>query len=749
MARQSQGGSVSSTRSLRPRPPRCYIGESVGAESTLSERIGHSAVRFPALNFLLLSNMFPVQSLHHNIFAYRLTRNDSRLSHPVSSSPPETTSRPPPLPTTLPPINISSPSLGSKFAAHFTPLKSRRLSPRPAQASPSEGSTSGMLSPPINSRGASFDSASSGGSANRSPTPRAALQPTITVSLSPDNVEDYKDLFTLPRKKLPVQKRQPSTPASEYRDNFQDGDSNVTLSPTPPTSPRMQFPNPPSDSRLTGTRRSESTHRDSQSSVDDRPNPLPKSPKTRLPSMKRQSNGSKADGLVEELARNSRNTHPPELGPVIDISPPPSVSLKPSPSLHRSRLRTPTTERPSQPPSIPLPDPPKSNPMPSLPSSPHRSAEASTGPTITQRRRAHTIGTIPPLSKPPSPIPASSLSAQKRVKVHSDNSSAVKQSSNKENANLNTATIEELKEALVTRNRDYEELASYLLKVTATHLAEKKALERKISILEQENLKKDNELRGFAFLVNNPPHGSANPLNQNQVAYRQSPVPPPKLGFRMLHSAEDSGAESHQTSGAESIAESFRGSVTSGTESPSSIRAKRMMRSSTLADGGFILGRVPSTKSTRGLGIDSVVPEMPLRSSLSQRSSVYSLSSSSTSSASSLLPPSPSGTTLSSLSAIPESPTHPSSPPPKSPRVSGSLSAGEAENQRHPSRTSRRISTPALVAPSSTQATSAYSANLKRGRPPSIAQVLEKSPLAQEVIEARRSAAGSPRIPTS
>lgn len=601
-----------------------------------------------------------------------------------------------------------------------------------------------MLSPPTDSRGASFDSTSSGGSANRSPTPRAALQPTITVSLSPDNIEDYKDLFTLPRKKLPAQKRQPSTPASEYRDNFHDGDSNIKLSPTPPTSPRMQFPNPPSDSRLTGTRRSESTHRDSQSSVDDRPNQVPKSPKTRLPSMKRQSNTPKADDS-EELARNSRNMS--ELGLVIDISPP-SVALKPSPSLHRSRLRTPTTERPSQPPSIPLPEPPKSNPIQAILTPPYRSSEPSAGPAVTQRRRAHTIGSVPPASKPPSPIPTSSLSgAQKRVKLHSDNSSAVKQSSNKENANLDTATIEELREALVARNRDYEELANYLVKVTASHVAEKKALERRISTLEKDMLKKDNELRGFAFLVNNPPHGSDNP--QNQVAYRQSPVPQPK-GFRMLHSAEDSGAESHQTSGAESIAESFRGSATSGTESPTSMRVKRVVRSSVLADAGF-LGRAPSTKSTRGLGIDSVVPEMPLRSSLSQRSSVYSLSSSSTStsSASSLLPPSPSGTTLSSLSAIPESPTHPTSPPPKPPRVSGSLSAGEAENQRHSSRTSRRISTPTLVAPSSAQATSAYSANLKRGRPPSIAQVLEKSPLAQEVLETPRSVAGSPRIPSS
>lgn len=665
----------------------------------------------------------------------------------MSSSPPETSSRPPPLPTTLPPINVSSPSLGSKFAAHFTPSKPRKLSPRPAQASPGEGSTSGMLSPPINSRGASFDSTSSGGSVNRSPTPRAALQPTITVSLSPDNIEDYKDLFTLPRKKLPAQKRQPSTPASEYRDNFHDGDSNVTLSPTPPTSPRMQFPNPPSDSRLASTRRSESTHRDSQSSVDDRPNQVPRSPKTRLPSMKRQSNIPKADNS-EELARNSRNTS--ELGPVIDISPPSPVVLKPSPSLHRSRLRTPTTERPSEPPSIPLPEPPKSNPIQailSLPSPSHRSPEPSTEPVVTQRRRAHTIGTVPLASKPPSPIPTSSLSgAQKRAKVHSDNASAVKQSSNKENANLNTATIEELREALLARNRDYEELANYMVKVTASHAAEKKALERRISTLEKDMQKKDNELRGVAFLVNNPPHGSANP--QNQVAYRQSPVPQPKLGFRMLHSADDSGAESHQTSGAESIAESFRGSVTSGTESPTSMRVKRVMRSSVLADAGF-LGRAPSTKSKRGLGIDAVVPEMPLRSSLSQRSSVYSLSSSSTSSASSLLPPSPSGTTLSSLSAIPESTTYATSPPPKSPRVSGSLSAGEAENQRQPSRTSRRISTPTLVAPSSAQATSAYSANLKRGRPPSIAQVLEKSPLAQEVLETRRSAASSPRIPTS
>ncbi|KAF9463279.1 hypothetical protein BDZ94DRAFT_1259560 [Collybia nuda] len=673
------------------------------------------------------------------------SKKDRRLSQPVSSSPPEETSRAPPLPTILPPINVSSPSLGSKFAAHFTPSKSRKPSPRRAHVAPSEGNASDTLSPPTSPRGASFDSASSGGSANRSPTPRATLQPTITVSLSPDNIEDYKDLFTLPRKKIPAQKRHPSTPASEYRDTFHDGDSNITLSPTPPTSPRMQFPNPPSDTLPPGPHRPESAHRDSQSSVDERPNQLSQGLKARPTISRRQNNSPKSDNLLEE-STNSQSTHTSELGPVIDISPPSPVVLKSSPSFHRSRLRTPTSG-PSQPPTIPLPEPPKTSPAPTIPSlqpsQSNRSPGPSSGPILTQRRRAHTIGTVPSPSQASSPIlNPSSSGIQKRAKVHSDNSTPVKHHSNKESINIRTATIEELRDALEVRNREYEELVRYLEKITSTHIVEKRSLEKRIFALEKDMSKKDNELRGFAWLVNNPPHGAANPLNQNQVAYRQSPVPAPK-GFRMLHTAEDSGAESHQTSGAESISESFRGSAASGTESPSSMRVRRMMRSTVLADTGFILGRVPSTKSTRGLGIDSA-PDLPHRSSLSQRSSVYSLSSSSTSSASSLLPPSPSGTTMSSLSAIPESPTYSSYPPPRPPRISGSLSAGEAENQRHTSRASRRISTPPPVSPSSSQATSAYSANLKRGRPPSIAQVLEKSPLVQEVPERRRSNTGSP-----
>ncbi|KAJ3510465.1 hypothetical protein NMY22_g15976 [Coprinellus aureogranulatus] len=180
--------------------------------------------------------------------------------------------------------------------------------------------------------------------------------------------------------------------------------------------------------------------------------------------------------------------------------------------------------------------------------------------------------------------------------------------------------------------------------------------------------------------------------------------------------ADDSGAESsYVTSGAESI----RTSETSYSES-SSVRRSKGRRPFMLGVGDSIYRaavgkRIPPPNS---LAPDSALPDVP-----SKRASVGSGSLSASSSTSSLLPPSPS-MTVSSLSAIPES-------PPSSYRTSSD------QEDRRAIRAAHRMSGSSMAS-SSTAASSAYAANMKRSRPPSIAQVLENSPNMDDVLEKLR-----------
>ena len=264
-------------------------------------------------------------------------------------------------------------------------------------------------------------------------------------------------------------------------------------------------------------------------------------------------------------------------------------------------------------------------------------------------------------------------------------------------------------------------------------MAEKNAMEKKISAMDKDLARKDKEIKGLTWLLvnNRISLGGADlesALNSAQLAYRPSPDPA-KVSSRLLRGADESGAESHLTSGAESFSESILGSGASGTDSPSALPIKKARRPT--------LGSLyrSSSKSMRGLGVESIASDS------SVRSSVYSFSSSSAaSSSSSLLPPNPSGTG-SSLSAIPEGPNQAptSTRLTKVTRERGSLSAGESEKDERRITRPHRISTSSLASSSSSSAaTSAYSANLKRGRPPSIAQVLEKSSAVEDVLQKLR-----------
>jgi len=186
---------------------------------------------------------------------------------------------------------------------------------------------------------------------------------------------------------------------------------------------------------------------------------------------------------------------------------------------------------------------------------------------------------------------------------------------------------------------------------------------------------------------------------------------------RRLYYQSDSGTESH--------AESVR-SAASGSDSVSSFRHKSLRKPSTLAEVTYNFSHTGSTrrpsKMPPGLGAEKVL-ETP-----NKRSSLSSVSPSPSSSTSSLLPPSPS-ITMSSLSAIPEG-------PPSALRPSLRYDNSDQE-ERRALRASHRTSTSSMTS-SSTAASSAYSSNIKRSRPPSIAQVLEKSPIMDDVLEKLR-----------
>ncbi|GLB39913.1 hypothetical protein LshimejAT787_0704230 [Lyophyllum shimeji] len=663
------------------------------------------------------------------------TKSDRRLSHPVAT--PEPASRHPPLPTAVPQINVPSTSFGSKFVAHFSNVKSRKAAPSPrnSEAGPSEGSTIDTLSPPVTTRPNSIDSASTNGSANRPSTPRAG--PTITVSSSPDSMEEYKDLFTLPRhKKSGAPRRVSTTPASEYRDNYQKSESTVTLTASPPSSPRTEHTASSLESRAAGTSKSDAKERESRR--------LPDGSRSSKIAKKRHSGVRRPeDSIPDDSTEESvRHVRPVDAPPVIDVTPPPPPS-KPSSPTARSRLRPSSSakDRPTNPPSIPLPAPPITKPpappfaSASQASSLRQVASPSRPATTLMRPRANTIDI------PPSPASAATFvprpSSPKRTgRPSTENPAAVKQGSKKENTDLETMTAKQLKQALLTRNQQYDELMVRFREATKNHAAEKRELERKIVALEAEAARKDKEIQGFTWMLNN--RGATPP--EDAVSYTHIPGPrthrSPSAASRSSHKApvqytDDSGAESHATSGAESLL---------GSESSMSGRAKRGLRPLTLGESNYSIFRSPKPSSRRGPAVDSVVSDQSITTS------VYSLSSctSATSSASSLLPPSPS-VPISSLSAIPEAGTVTAV---KASRMStsgtrDSLSASEWETDDKRTHSSRRISTSSFSS-SSSAATSAYSANLRRGRPPSIAQVLQKSPTMEEVLDRLRPFSGSP-----
>ena len=389
----------------------------------------------------------------------------------------------------------------------------------------------------------------------------------------------------------------------------------------------------------------------------------------------------------------------------------------------RSRMKPPSNPPiRSGPPSIPLPQTPvpsASSPevlLSSLRQTSNTELEATSVQKLIARPRAHTIGSVgnsPLLDDQSTPNTTATLTPP---------STDIPEA----NFDIDTASELELREALRSRNQRYDELATYVLKITEAHAMEVTNLGKKVHTLEKDIARKDKELKGLRWIINNGDSSHHQPFSTGILNHSLlSPtLSEPEDNSRIMPSASrrlyyqsDSGTESH--------VESIR-SAASGSDSVSSFRHKSLRKPSTLAEVTYNLCHTGSTrrpsKKPPGLGVEKVL-EMP-----SKQSSLTLVSPSPSSSTSSLIPPSPS-VTMSSLSAIPEG-------LPSALRPCLKYDNSDQE-ERRALRAAHRTSTSSMTS-SSTAASSAYSGNIKRSRPPSIAQVLEKSPIMDDVLEKLR-----------
>ncbi|KAH6910731.1 hypothetical protein BKA70DRAFT_92388 [Coprinopsis sp. MPI-PUGE-AT-0042] len=615
-----------------------------------------------------------------------------------------------PLPQLRPaPIAAPSPvrqstSLGSKLAATFNP-RARKLSavgPQPPLPSTSKADT---LSPPTttNARGASLDS-------SRSLTPQPA-QPTITISPTPDDLSEFKDLFT-------VHSKFKAKPAEDNA--LRESNTNSSY-PTPSASPAAspQIPTTPETVQRIPRRGSEPAVRESsRQKVPKSQRPASSTSKyskvsrRASPTEKENSSSSSSTPRNSEGKDSRRSSDDKVVGPPVQrrASGLPTTPAAEYSAQQRLRLRqmSPTADKRNRPPSIPLPQAPSSPSSPSPPPSSTDVTNSAASSTPRVRSRAGTVSSV--TSIPPSPLSQST--------VPRDSQGDVTPRAEPASFDIDSATTEELREALRSRDRQCDELAGSLAKIMKDHAAEKAALDQKVSQLEKDMSKKDNQIKGLMWLV---AHNKNPPATDFPAKYELPALPSRddtgsisskfsggRLPTRRSQLSDDSGAE-YLTSGAESPRS---GSELSGNESSS--RHRKIRRPYTLGESSQHLYRTVTSK--RAPPPNSALPELPVGAA--KRSSISSASLSPASSTSSLLPPSPS-VTVSSLSSIPEAPSL---------RYATKLGASDVVYQEDRQiRAANRMSTSSMAS-SSTAASSAYASNLKRSRPPSIAQVLDHLP---------------------
>ena len=494
-----------------------------------------------------------------------------------------------------------------------------------------------------------------------------------------DNMDEFKDLFT---KELPTKSQDPDT--------VQDSDpSSRSRSPETTIYRRGQTP----ASILAASVRDRQIHERQPSTSSKNSRHTPDSDKSSsekdgrtTPRVSRTSESPRLEQVPEKHISQSHHTRRPSTSPGVEIA-----SVK-------SRMRAPSTGIRTKPPSIPLPD------IPTTSSDPAKTDISELGDSRNFRRpRANTNSP----EFPSAPLSAS-LSQDQSANTTLDPLKVV----NIEDIDIDTASADHLRRALRSRNKQFEELTAYLLRQEEVWSAERKALEKKIAVLQRDLGRRESEITGLKLII-----------NDDDILRRPKPLPPGVLNHSRLSPVSTSPVQSDQegstqshTSGSrrlnyqsDSGAESAKGS---GNESPSSIlRLKKMHQRSSAIVGENYPSRSGSTMRLPRFSRSSQEKTVS-ETSYPKRVSMMSIASSASSGASSLMPPS----VTSSLSAIPE---------------------GAPPEDKRSLRASRRISASSLTS-SSTAASSAYSTNIKRSRPPSIAQVLEKSPNIDDVLEKLR-----------
>ncbi|KAJ3750145.1 hypothetical protein DFH05DRAFT_36206 [Lentinula detonsa] len=544
-----------------------------------------------------------------------------------------------------------STSLGSKIAAHFTPSKGglrlqRHKSQRAAKKSHEELSeyTSDSQAPPsLEARSPSIVSNIS--HVSRSSTPRASQaqeefrpQPTITVSRPPvdddlDSLEEYNDLFTKPPHKLNSVPMETEQFGTQPRTSLHNDTSSPPSSPTPHTNSTIKthvaraFPSS-ATTRTTDDVTADFIHRTgskvqklsrSSGGDPDRSSISGASVSSfHAMSARRKVNSVLQQGIdidtadeSEAMSIRSAMSMPTSFrsATVLDKH----RSLVSSNSVRTPKSRISRMKLPSKPPSIPLPATPPSSELSSsllnsqvLRQRAYTIASSHTSSNFEQSSGSASLKATSPSKQHSIAFTAlgqtSSLSRESTIQIHTTdrNSSSSSSSSTptltksfpkleKLHIDIDTASTEELREALRYRNQQLEELSDRLLQIAETHAIEKRAWEEKIAELERDALRREKEIKGLARLVKHAPGDRTNPSGSRTPSLVEmerersddssvrSSIPTPSSSVRLplnrLLQSEDS--ESYPTSTSE------WGSGTSGAEDETqmaTIKPRRTMR---------------------------------------------------------------------------------------------------------------------------------------------------------------------------
>lgn len=412
----------------------------------------------------------------------------------------------PPVPK-LPSADAHALSLGSKLAAHFTPLRSpskfskghsaiQKPFAYPVPPPPVPSSTT--LSPPV--RAPSIESHHSS-LRSRSTTPRPLRGPHISAAENGDE-EDFSDLFTLPNQ-LQKPQQSPNSPSATPAHVFlgdspkKSGELTPTTPVTPltPLGPPLQFPIPPSTiipprsllpdkdvprystelSSLSSQGSKSFSNRPSSARVDSA-----RTHRSGLSSQDGRDSGhcrtASISGSDTDTSRVNDSSYSVRSFKLLPVAPKRSGLKKPG--------ATKATSGP--PPSVPLPSPPlspnstilvpRSAPCPS----PNRIAFP--------RPRANTLSVTTGLVVPSQALPKSNLLPPSRPgRANSDVAPET--------------TVEELREALSQQRRKNIQLQEYIITITKRYEDDRIGMAKNIDKLERSIRKKMREIEGLRWLV--------------------------------------------------------------------------------------------------------------------------------------------------------------------------------------------------------------------------------------------------------